>query len=318
MPKVLRRLIWCVCIYLLFCSVAAIFLVKVTLHPQRRPLRTAADAGMVHIAAQSDAQLEDVELSVADGVPLRAWYIVPAHGNQEAVILLHGVGDNRLGMTGYAQLLLTHGYAVLMPDARAHGTSGGDLVTYGVLEREDIREWFEWFEKKSHANCIFGFGESMGAAQLLQALEAERHFCAVAAESSFATFREIAYDRMGQYFHAGPWVGRTVLRPVVEIALTIVQLKYHLDLTKASPADAVAYTGVPVLLIHGEVDSNIPVRHSRLLKARDPQAELWEVPKADHCGAITVAPAEFERRMVSWFETHDHPAASQMQATAAK
>ena len=49
----------------------------------------------------------------------------------------------------------------------------------------------------------------MGAAQLLQSLDTHPHFCAVAAESPFANFREIAYDRMGQPFHLGPWVGRS-------------------------------------------------------------------------------------------------------------
>ena len=38
-----------------------------------------------------------------------------------AAVLLHGLADNRLGMIGYAKLLLAHGYSVLLPDARAHG-----------------------------------------------------------------------------------------------------------------------------------------------------------------------------------------------------
>ena len=146
----------------------------------------------------------------------------------------------------------------------------------------------------------------MGAAQLLQALAVEPHFCAVIAESSFATFREIAYDRMGQRFGAGPWVGRTVLRPVVEIALLIARAKYHVNLTQASPEEAVADTNVPVLLIHGAVDSNIPLRHSLRLVANNPELSLWQVPGADHCGAISAAAQEFEQRTLAWFDTHSN------------
>jgi pimeloyl-ACP methyl ester carboxylesterase len=188
-----------------------------------------------------------------------------------------------------------------MPDARAHGISGGLYPTYGLLERDDIRRWFEWIEHEHHPQCIFGLGESMGAAQLLQSLAAEPNFCAVTAESSFSSFREIAYDRMGQQFHAGPSVGRTILRPVVEIALAYTRWKYHLDLASVSPEDIVARTQVPVLLIHGQIDSNIPVRHSRQIKLANPRVVLWEVPGADHCGAISVAPAEFDQRILSWF-----------------
>jgi uncharacterized protein len=163
-------------------------------------------------------------------------------------------------------------------------------------------------ESRDQPSCIFGFGESMGAAQLLQSLDSEPHFCAVVAESSFANFREIAYDRMGQRFHAGPWVGRTVLRPVVEIALAYTRWKYHLDFGAASPEDSVRHSQVPVLLIHGQIDSNIPVYHSREIKLQNASAVLWEVPGADHCGAISVAPQEFENRLLSWFAKHQHPA----------
>jgi uncharacterized protein len=205
-------------------------------------------------------------------------------------------------MTGYAELLLSHGFDVLMPDARAHGSSGGDFATYGLLESEDIHHWLDWLEQNEHPGCVFGFGESMGAAQLLQSLKIERRFCAVAAESPFSSFREIAYDRVGQYLRTGPWIGRTILRPIVEVAFEYSRWKYKLDFKQLSPESAVAGTAVPVLLIHGRNDSNIPVRHSRQIAARNRNVALWEVPNADHCGAISTAPQEFGRRLIRWFD----------------
>ena len=121
------------------------------------------------------------------------------------------------------------------------------------------------------------------------------------AESSFSTFREIAYDRMGQPFGAGPWVGRIVLRPLVEIAFLRARWKYGLDMRGISPEAAVAQSRTPVLLIHGQVDGNIPVRHSQAIHQLVPQTALWEVPGADHCGAMGAAPQEFEKRVVGWF-----------------
>jgi hypothetical protein len=289
-------------VYALVCIAAAIFLADSTVSPYHRALPANSESNIIQTALNS--HLADVQISTFDNATLRGWYIQSQHSNGDAVILLHGLGDNRLGMQGYAEMFLAHGYSVLMPDARAHGISGGLHPTYGLLERDDIRRWFEWIETGDHPWCIYGFGESMGAAQLLQALDAEPNFCAVAAESSFSTFREIAYDRMGQQFHTGPWLGRTILRPVVEIALAYTRWKYHLDLAGVSPESAVADTHVPVLLIHGQVDSNIPVRHSRRIKRANPQVALWEVPGADHCGAFSVAPAELEHRTLSWFGAH--------------
>jgi uncharacterized protein len=141
----------------------------------------------------------------------------------------------------------------------------------------------------------------MGGAELLQSLATDVKFCAVVAESSFSTFREIAYDRMGQPFHLGPWVGRTVMRPLVEAAFLRARWKFGFEMQKVSPEGAVANSRVPVLLIHGVIDSNIPVRHSRHIHQLNPATELWEVPGADHCGAIAVAPEEFNKRVLNWF-----------------
>jgi alpha-beta hydrolase superfamily lysophospholipase len=240
-------------------------------------------------------------ITTPDSLVLRGWMIRPQHNNGEAALLLHGLGDNRLGMTGYAQLLLAHGFTVLLPDARAHGVSGGALATFGLLERQDIRQWVEFLRARARVPCVYGVGESMGAAQLLQSLETGAALCAVMAESPFSSFREIAYDRMGQPFGLGPWVGRTILRPLVEIAFLRARWKYGLCMQQISPEDAVGTTHIPVLLIHGQGDRNIPIRHSRRIHNRAPRTLLWEVPGADHCGALATAPEEFEIRLLAWF-----------------
>jgi hypothetical protein len=63
------------------------------------------------------------------------------------------MGDNRSGMTGYAELLLNRDTASCSP-TRAHGASGGELATYGLLERDDIRRWFEWLELNQSPPCM--------------------------------------------------------------------------------------------------------------------------------------------------------------------
>jgi uncharacterized protein len=311
--RTLRRLLLGFLLYLSFCTILAILLAGAALAPTRRLLTPDDDTALRGLAHSLDSDLADVSITTPDNVILRASIIRPDRSNGNAVILLHGAGDNRMGMTGYAQLLLAHGYTVLLPDARGHGESGGDLASYGLIERHDIRQWFDFLaasplphrenSKQAPARCIYGLGESMGAAQLLQSLPQTR-FCAVAAESSFSNFREIAYDRMGQPFHLGPWVGRTVLRPVVEIAFLRARWKFHVDIEQASPEDAVAATRVPVFLIHGQVDGNIPLRHARRIHERYPSSVLWEVPHAEHCGALAVAPQEFEQRLLAWFSDH--------------
>jgi fermentation-respiration switch protein FrsA (DUF1100 family) len=274
-------------------------------------LPASAEARANSIAEDNNAVLEAVSVSAGDGAVLRGWRIRPVQGNGDAAILFHGQSDNRTGMLGTAKLLLRHGYSVLLPDARAHGVSGGDLATYGVKEADDIRRWFEWLDRTQAPRCIYGLGESMGAAELLQSLKTETRFCAVVAESPFANFREASYDRMGERIGAGAWAGRTLMRPAVEAGLLYTRLKYGVDLSLASPEEAVAGSQTPVLLIHGKKDDNLPPRNSELIAARcrgrDSQVVLWEPPAAGHCGAASAEPQEYERRVIGWFGNHRAP-----------
>jgi uncharacterized protein len=291
--------------FLILSAVAGVFLAEATLHPGRNISTSAAEMQARKMTRLQKSELTNVSITVPDGVILRAWSIRPRNGNENAVILLHGLSDNRAGMTGYAELLLNRGFSVLLPDARAHGSSGGNLATFGLMESDDIHRWLDWMRQNDTPKCIFGLGESMGAALLLQSLRNENRFCAVVAESSFATFREIGYDRIGQFFQTGPWLGRTVFRPVLELAFFYARWKYKLNFQQISPENVVATTTVPAFLIHGQNDSNIPVRHSRLIAALNSSVSLWEVPKTEHCGAADTHPDEFNEKLIHWFESHE-------------
>src|SRR3977135_3628388 len=232
-------------LYAVFCTVAGIVVAEMTLHPHRPLVDGRAVDDVEQVARRTGSSLRDVSIRTEDDLLLKAWLLEPTSKNGDAVLLFHGLSDNRIGMIGYAELLLGHGFTVVMPDARAHGQSDGAIATYGLLARHDIRGWARWLSTHQHPRCIFGFGESMGAAQLLQSLTGEPIFCGVAAESSFSDLREVAYDRVGQFFRTGPWLGRTLLRPVTEIAFLYSRWKYGLDLQQVSPLAAVSATKIP-------------------------------------------------------------------------
>jgi uncharacterized protein len=308
---VLRRTLWVLAVfYVAGTLLGGIGLGWIALHPPRH-IPTATESNTAKRTIESmGAEFREVDLRVPDGATLRGWFLRPTHPNGNAVILLHGVGDSRLGMYGYGRWLLANNYSVLLPDARAHGLSGGELATYGLLEADDIHQWVEWLVNDQKPVCIFGLGESMGAAQLLQSLRAEPRFCAVVAESPFETFREVAYARFGRQFRTGPWLGRTFFRPTIEVGMLFVRLKYGFNMESASPADVVASTHIPVMLIHGLADRNIPPYHSEDIRLRNPsEVTLWEVPAAVHTGAHKAAPQEFEGRVLQWFSGHSAPVA---------
>ena len=305
--RVIRTVAIC---YAVLCTILAVFLGELVFRPQRVPSGERQPAKA--IAARFGADLQDVSISARDGVQLRGWFASPANANGDAVILLHGVGDNREGMVGFAELFLSQGFAVLLPDSRAQGESGGNFPTYGVKETGDVHRWFEWLATQQHPKCIFGMGESMGAAILLQSVREETRFCAVVAESSFASFRQISYVRVGQFAGTGAWLGKVALRPAVELAFIYGRITRGVSLTDASPEEAVIGSRVPILLIHGLADNNIPFQQSEWIRSHNPaDIALWEVPGAGHCGAVSVVPEQFNSRVVGWFSAHDHRSSSE-------
>jgi dipeptidyl aminopeptidase/acylaminoacyl peptidase len=310
----LRILVVLIALYVTGSVFGGIGLGWYVLHPSSPPIRDYEERNARTYARARSIEFRDVELTAQDGVVLRAWYMRPQDANGDAVLLLHGVVDNRLGVYPFAKWLVEHHYTVLMPDARHHGASGG-LTTYGVREVDDIHRWLDlmekaWLEKtgsenKAQARCVYGLGESMGGMELLESLPSEPRFCAVVAESPSASFREEAYFRFGRPFHAGPWLGRTFFRPTLDAAILFVRLWYGVNLDTVAPEQAVVGMKTPVLLIHGLSDRNVLPYNSDLIQAKNPAAiTIWKVPGAPHCGASKVAPEEFEKRVVDWFAQH--------------
>jgi len=295
--RFLKLLLTLTCGYLLLAAIAGAVIAEGSLRLWRLPLRHRQQ--VASYVSQHQAALHEVSIIASDSVVLKGWYIRPQHFNGSAVLLSHGITDNREGVAGYGKLFLQHGYAVLLPDSRAHGESGGELATYGVKEADDLHRWVSWIYAHDAPRCVYGFGESYGAALILQSLAVEPRYCAVVVEDAFSTAQEMSYERISGPLHVGDWFGKTVGRPMILGARAYAKLRYGIDLLKPSPLAALTHSFVPVLLIHGTEDRVINPHHSEILAHAAPDhVQLWLVPHAWHTGAWSAAHDEFESRVL--------------------
>ena len=295
-----RRLLMAALLGVTIASVAAPILVtESALRIVGRPPPDPAEADT--IAGGGASAWEPARVTASDGVVLDGWLFTPRQPNGSAVILLHGVGDTRGGMYAHAGYLLRAGFTVLDPDCRGHGSSGGSLTTYGIREAGDVHAWVDWLFRNRPIQHLYGLGESMGAAILLQSLPREPRFCAVVAECPFDTFEDVAYYRLERASGLNRWAAW----PVVRIGFLYARLVYGVDLRQASATAAVRIATVPILLIHGASDTNIPPIQSQILHAANPNATtLWIVPRAVHISALGAEPREYVRRVTEWFQSH--------------
>ena len=258
-------------------------------------------------AAQAEAMLlrtgstkEDFLVRAPDGIELRGWKVRASTPNGNWVLLFHGVSDNRTGVLGHAELLLRHGYNVVMMDARAHGESGGTMATYGWKERYDTAAITTALYSNEIVHHLGALGVSMGAAIALQSAAVDPRIEGVVAEDPFADLREVSYDYAG--LEVSPLLGRTLFRPATMLAMHEVAKAGGFRPDDVSPEKAVAARSFPILLICGTRDHRIPCRHAeRIYQAAHGSKELWVVAGAQHASALGHAPAEYEDRVVTFF-----------------
>ena len=170
-------------------------------------------------------------------------------------------------------------------------------MTFGLREAVDLAQWFRWTQQQG-ASAIYGVGESLGGAIVLQSLAHGANFRAVMAESAYASFTEVADFRVAKV------LGPVLAPPVVRECMLYVLLRYHANLWDVDAASVVAHTSVPILLIHGLTDDETPPENSRRIASRNPAIQLWLIPGAGHTGAYAADPAAFEARLLEWFERY--------------
>jgi len=236
---------------------------------------------------------QPVEFKATDGTALFAWFL-PARGEPQATVLyLHGNGQNISAHFPNVAWMPAAGFNVLAIDYRGYGGSEGTPTLGGIqldidaalrvlLERPDV-----------DPERIVVFGQSLGGALAIHyvAHSAYRsHVRAVIADSPFSDYREVAREKLANFFITWPlqW---------------LANLTVDNDFTPKAAVAALA--PIPLLLIHGERDSIVGPHHSQLLfeSAQQPKA-FWSIPDTGHIGALRDAKvrkrlANFVRRSSS-------------------
>ena len=255
-------------------------------------------------------EYEDVEfLSRKGDVTLEGWYL-PSPCCGPSLILVHGISAIRSSRqaTEMAAHLVEVCFNVLLFDLRAHGSSGGDRITGGIDEAEDVLGAYDYMRSRgADPHQIGVLGRSMGAGAATLAAVAEPDIRALVLDGTYAEVHELIAFEIGRKTPVPEWVA-----PVfIPGASLLANVLYGIDLSRLAPERAVKSIGVPILVIHGEDDTRIPIEHGvRVHEAAHSGSGIWIVPGTDHVEAFNSYPDEYVDRVASYFFTQLSPEAA--------
>lgn len=241
------------------------------------------------------------ELLSRQGNRLAAYAL--AGSTSKTAVFHHGFGWSWYGMLRYMRPFIDAGWNVLALDSRGHGRSGrGVWPSFGYYEKHDLAQLLDRaYELFPDTDYLLTYGESMGAATVLQHAAIDSRVQAVVADCSFSSAADELDHHLRRRFLPG-WLRSSVIRSVNALLRRLDGFSIH----DAAPDKAIMQTAVPILLIHGQADRYVPWEFSvRMYQARKGMAPtyLLLVPEARHARSRHIAPelydstvADFVRR----------------------
>jgi pimeloyl-ACP methyl ester carboxylesterase len=168
----------------------------------------------------------------------------------------------------------------------------------------------DWLERQQRPSEIGLFGVSRGGAACLLAAWHNPTINAVITDGAFSSDKVIEHfmKRWASVFAKIRFVYEnhppTFWRFLRWLLYRECHRKYGIRIPSARKA-LMHMEPRPILLIHGEEDSYIPVDQSRILyaAASDPRF-MWIVPGAKHNQSAIVAPQEYEQRTARFFDRY--------------
>ena len=228
--------------------------------------------GIVWISQQ---ETEDIYIQSEDGLKLHA-RLMDQSGAKGTVLMFHGYRTHpEVDFSASSHVYYECGNRIVHIDQRAAGESEGKYIGFGVLESRDCCLWAQYIANRFGTDQkIILAGLSMGASTVLMAtahhedrrvrincsmeepmevsMTLPKNVTGIVADSAFSSPYDIIKKRIRTTYHCN---GR-----LLTIAIGIwSRMLAHYSLKELSVPDVMKHNTIPVLLVHGTEDSNVPV-----------------------------------------------------------
>jgi dienelactone hydrolase len=270
--------------------VGSILLIGVVLFPTAIAYVVTHTARAGVPAPNLGAMPEDVSFTTSDGLRLEGWFVPSRNG--ATVISFPG----RSGPQKHARMLVSHGYGVLLFDRRGEGASDGNPNTFGWAGDRDLHAAAAYLRSRPDVDPerIGAIGLSVGGEMLIHAAAHSDAFKAIVSEGASGQSVRDQFNNTSTFDAITGYAAVTAATAVFTSTLPPPSLKS--DVEKIAPTAVFFVYGE-----HGQGGTEEGPNKGFYAAAREPK-QLWEVPNGQHIAGITTEPAEYERRVIGFFD----------------
>lgn len=246
---------------------------------------------------------EDVYQTSFDNLKLHATYfpaIDEGANKKKVAICFHGYTSqgmsDYIGLSGY---YLRKGYAMLLPDARAHGESEGEYIGFGCLDRKDALVWINWVIQELGDDVeIVLHGTSMGGSTVLMAsgLDLPAQVKGIVSDCAFTSPKEVFTHVLKNMYHLPAF-------PAIPGADILNKRLAGYGMDECNAKREVAKAKVPILFIHGTKDTFVPYRMcNEIYECCASPKKMLVVEGAAHAESYYKDTERYEQTLDEFFE----------------
>jgi len=202
----------------------------------------------------SQSQNNVIRITSYDNLKLTGYEYINGMDEHKWAIVVHGYGGKAADMTTHIRHFYERGYNVIAPDLRGHGKSEGDYIGMGWHDRKDILLWIQQIIEKDPKAEIVLLGVSMGGATVMMTSgeKLPQNVKVIIEDCGFSSAEEQLTYQLKDLFHLPKF-------PVINAANTITKVRAGFDLKEASAVKQVKKSKTPMLFIHGDNDTFVPL-----------------------------------------------------------
>lgn len=214
-----------------------------------------------------------------------------------ALVFHGGLGSTSSQVQDIACELSLSGYRVVTPDLYAHGESAGRISTLGGADAQDVLAWVEWILGSDAGAQIVLMGQDEGALAVLMAAAQGLPGAvkAVATDSAYPDAAQRARTLMQENGFSAQGLDLLLLRAAYQVV--------HGAPLESGLLGRVGDVEVPLLLMHGTGDQDVPAWHSEdIALAAGERAQLYYVEGAGHGMARYVDQTGYYAALIGFFD----------------